>query len=94
MALTGEPELVSFDTAEALDRARDVCGDGVQSLTEFSKDEYDSAFVHEDVVEMYREGAHLRDHYGRVLDHLHMDSWSGTPTRTPCSPTRGRSPRW
>lgn len=73
MALTGEPELVSFDTAEALERARDLCGDGVQSLMEFTKDEYNIVYVHEDIVEMYRDEAHLRDHYGRVLDHLHMD---------------------
>lgn len=73
MALTGEPELVSFDAAEALERARDVCGDGVQSLMEFTTDQYNIVYVHGDIVEMYRDEAHLQDHYRRVLEHLHMD---------------------
>lgn len=73
MAITGEPELVAFDVETALERARGVCGSGLQSLMEFTKDEYNIVYVHEDVVEMYRDEAHLREHYRRVLDHLHMD---------------------
>lgn len=73
MALTGDPELVEFDVEAALERASGVCGDGLQSLMEFTQDEYNIVYVDEDVVSMYRDEEHLREHYRRVLDHLHMD---------------------
>lgn len=73
MAITGTPELADFDAAAALERAREVCGDGLQSFMEFTQDEYNILYVHEDTVGMYRDEEHLRDHYGRVLEHLHMD---------------------
>jgi hypothetical protein len=73
MALTGDSELAEFDAEAALERARETCGDGIQSFMEFSQDEYNILYVDEDIVDMYRDEEHLRDHYARVLDHLHMD---------------------
>jgi hypothetical protein len=73
MALTGASELAEFDAEAALERARNTCGDGVQSFMEFSQNEYNILYVHDDIVEMYRDEQHLREHYARVLDHLHMD---------------------
>lgn len=73
MAITGDPELADFDVEEALERIRTVCGEGVLSLMEFTHHEYNIVYVHEDVVGMYQDEAHLEDHYSRILDHLHMD---------------------
>lgn len=73
MPLSGESELVDFDADEALQRAREACDDGVQSVMEFTHDEYNILFVEDEIVSMYRDEEHLREHYSRVLDHLHMD---------------------
>lgn len=90
MAITGEPKLVEFDAAAALERARDVCGDGVQSFMEFTQNEYNIVYVHEDIVSMYRDEEHLREHYGRVLDHLHMDFMERDTYENTLLPNAGR----
>lgn len=90
MTITGESKLVDLDADAALERARDVCGDGVQSLMEFTHDEYNIVYVHEDIVSMYRDEEHLREHYGRVLDHLHMDFMERDTYENTLLPNAGR----
>lgn len=90
MPLTGEPELVDFDADAALERARDACGSGVQSFMEFTHNEYNIVYVHDDILEMYRDEAHLRDHYGRVVDHLHMDFMERDTIESTLLPNAGR----
>lgn len=73
MPLTREAELADFDAAAALDAAHDAAGDGVRSFVEFTVDEFRTLYVDDDILSMYRSEDHLEEHYGQVLDHLHMD---------------------
>jgi len=90
MAITGEPELVAFDVETSLERTRDVCGEGLQSLMEFTRDEYNVVYVADDIVDMYRDEEHLREHYSRVLDHLHMDFMERATYENTLLPNAGR----
>jgi hypothetical protein len=73
MPVTGESDLVGFDADAALTAAREVAGDGVRSFVEFTATDFKTLFVDDGILEMYRDEAHMREHYGQVLDHLNMD---------------------
>lgn len=73
MAIRGESELVSFDAEAALAAVRGVAGEDVLSVTAFTHDAFDLVFVAEEVLSMYRDEDHLREHYDRILAHLHLD---------------------
>lgn len=90
MALTGDQELVDFDADAAIERARETCGDGVQSVMEFTHDSYNILYVADAVVEMYRDEDHLREHYGRVLPHLHIDFMERDTYENTLLPNAGR----
>lgn len=73
MGITGPSALAEFDGEAALAAARDAAGDGVLSFVEFTGDDYAVLFVADEVLDLYRDEAHLHDHYDRVLAHLNMD---------------------
>lgn len=73
MTITGPSALAEFDGEAALVAARDAAGDGVLSFVEFTGDDYAVLFVADEVLDLYRDETHLRDHYDRVLAHLNMD---------------------
>jgi hypothetical protein len=90
MPLTGEPKLVEFDVEEALARARKTCVSDVQSFMEFTHNEYNIVYVNDEILAMYRDEEHLRDHYGRVVDHLHMDFLERDTIESTLLPNAGR----
>lgn len=73
MPLTGRSELASFDGTTALEAAHEAVGDDVLSFVEFTSDEHRPLYVADEIVDLYRDEAHLRSHYDRVLAHLNMD---------------------
>lgn len=79
-----------FDVEEALTRAREASESGVQSFTEFTHNEYNIVYVSDEILAMYRDEEHLRDHYGRVVDHLHMDFMERDTIESTLLPNAGR----
>lgn len=73
MPVTGQSELVEFDADAALEAARDVAGGGVRSFVEFTADDFETLYVDDGILGMYRDEEHMHEHYGRILDHLNMD---------------------
>lgn len=74
MPLTRDAELVDFDAAAALEAAREAAPqDGVLSFVEFTADEFRTLYVADEILDMYRDEAHLQEHYDQVLSHLNMD---------------------
>lgn len=90
MALTGDPELVSFDAAAALDAARAATDGDVRSFVEFTAEEFTILYVDDGILAMYRDEAHLREHYGQVLSHLNMDFLERDTYETMLLPNAGR----
>jgi hypothetical protein len=91
MPVTGESELVEFDAAAALEAARDAAGrDAVRSFVEFTFDEFTILYVDDGIVSMYRDEAHLREHYGQVLSHLNMDFMERDAYEKTLLPNAGR----
>ncbi|MFC7234552.1 DUF7522 family protein [Halosegnis marinus] len=73
MPLTGASTLVSFDGDAATAAVREAAGDGVASVSAFTTDDFEILYVSDDVLALYRDEAHLREHYDEVLSHLNMD---------------------
>lgn len=90
MPLTGPSELVSFDGVAALESTRDAVGDGLLSFVEFTSSDHTPLFVADSVVELYRDEAHLMDHYDRVLAHLNMDFMGRDAYEKTLLPNAGR----
>lgn len=67
MPIRGERELVSFAGEAGLAPARAVAGDGVLSVTAVTPDAFALVFVSEEVLSMYRDEDHPREHVDRVL---------------------------
>lgn len=73
MPYEGTPGLVGFDAGAACDAARGVAGDGLLTFVEFTSDEFNTRYVADDVLDLYRDEAHMAEHFERVLGHLHLD---------------------
>lgn len=73
MPYEGTPGLVAFEAGEALERARGVGGDDILTFIEFTADEFNVVYVADEVLELYRDEAHMREHFQEVLNHLHLD---------------------
>lgn len=55
------------------DERNESDGDDVLTFVEFTADEYNVVYVADEVLELYRDEAHMHDHFERVLNHLHLD---------------------